>query len=140
MKTELEKMLIEKYPILYKTSTSPVTESLMCFGFECNDGWFKIIDDLSTKIEKYNESVDEDLQCVALQVKEKYGTLRFYINGGTDEVYDLIDEAEDLSEKTCEYCGAGAELRTDMSWIQTLCDEHYEFVKSKYNFQRIEDK
>ena len=60
---------------------------------------------------------------VATQVKEKYGTLRFYIHGGTDEQYALIDFAEGMSGTTCEVCGKpGKQSRG--GWITTRCNEH----------------
>jgi len=57
----------------------------------------------------------------AAQVKEKFGSLRFYMTIGTDEIYELIDKAEALSCKTCEECGESGEARSG-GWIRTLCD------------------
>jgi len=56
----------------------------------------------------------------AAQVKEKFGSLRFYMTIGTDEVYAMISEAEELSSKTCEECGGPGEQRSG-GWIHTLC-------------------
>ena len=56
------------------------------------------------------------------QVKEKFGTLRYYC-GGTDRIYAFVRLAERLSEHTCEECGRWGKVR-DGSWIRTLCDEH----------------
>ncbi len=67
---------------------------------------------LYTHIENYIE---------ATQVKEKFGTLRIYTNHGTDEIYDEINTAEELSATTCEGCGSRGKRRTG-SWIRTLCD------------------
>lgn len=61
----------------------------------------------------------------AVQVKEKFGGLRFYMTSGNDEIYDLIGEAEAKSYKTCEECGEPGEEKP-MSWIRTLCDGCYE--------------
>jgi hypothetical protein len=66
----------------------------------------------------------------ATQVKEKYGTLRFYLSASTDEMENIIDEAERLSAITCEQCGADAKLR-GTSWVTTLCDQCYE-KEAKY--------
>ncbi|RLD64344.1 MAG: hypothetical protein DRJ01_01115 [Bacteroidetes bacterium] len=95
----------------------PITESLMAFGFECGDGWFDIIWDLCEKIEPL---VDEEFN--VFQVKEKFGGLRFYVDGSSDIVYDLITEAEDKAEVTCEVCGKPGKSRGG-GWIRTLCDE-----------------
>lgn len=101
-------------------------------GFECASGWCNIIYDLSIKIEKIlndyaeNHKVPEGeeyerFEMFAVQVKEKYGTLRFYMSCETDEITDLIHEAQALSSQTCENCGAPAKMR-GKSWIEVKCD------------------
>lgn len=119
MRDELEQRLIIAYPGLYRDVDRPPRESLMCFGFECLDGWFNILDRLSKELTDLNEGV------VAVQVKEKYGTLRFYIVGGSDKAYNLIDEAEHESLVTCETCGKSGKLRSIGGWLKTLCSDHY---------------
>lgn len=64
-------------------------------------------------------------QVVATQVKEKFGTLRFYYNGGDDVVSGIERMAESMSAVTCETCGAPGKSRSG-GWIQTLCDTHAE--------------
>lgn len=51
--------------------------------------------------EQYNPLIPR-----ASQVKEKYGSLRFYMTCATNEMSDLIYQAEEESENTCETCGA----------------------------------
>jgi len=58
----------------------------------------------------------------ASQVKEKFGTLRFYMDGATDEMYDAINEAERLSATTCESCGLPGKV-IGGGWIRVLCDK-----------------
>jgi hypothetical protein len=66
----------------------------------------------------------EETPCpVAVQVKEKFGTLRFYVNAATDKHYDYIDFAELMSGRTCEVCGAPGQTYP-IGWHQTLCDQH----------------
>ena len=62
-------------------------------------------------------------QVVAIQVKEKFGTLRFYSYGGDDYTRGVEHMAESMSARTCEECGAPGKSRRG-GWIQTLCDEH----------------
>ena len=62
-------------------------------------------------------------QVVASQVKEKFGTLRFYYYGGDDQVDGIERMAESMSAVMCETCGAPGKTRNG-GWIQTLCDEH----------------
>jgi len=122
MRPELDNKLFEKYPILYQSKDKPPTESLMCFGFECLSGWYKIIDELSQKIEEHNKNAEHPT--IAIQVKEKYGSLRFYVTSATDYIYDLIDKAEEKSYEVCENCGSEEDVKTEGSgWITTLCKE-----------------
>lgn len=53
------------------------------------------------------------------QIKEKYGTLRFYTSHETEDV----KMAELLSRTTCESCGQLGKLREDRRWLLTLCDK-----------------
>jgi len=91
----------------------------IAFGFECGDGWFELLDNLMDKIKE----VDTDRSVSIHQVKEKFGGLRFYIEGGNDEVDELISEAEEKSFKTCEVCGKPGKTNKS-GWIKTACEEH----------------
>jgi hypothetical protein len=64
-------------------------------------------------------------QVVAMQVKEKFGTLRFYYYGGDDVVSGIERMAESMSAVMCEECGAPGKSRSG-GWIRTLCDAHAE--------------
>lgn len=107
--------------------------------FECGHGWFNLIKDLSIKIEKILEENAKRIkipegeeifyfEMFAEQVKEKFGTLRFYMSTETDEITNLIHEAEAASSQTCEDCGAFAKMR-GTTWIETKCDNCYKGPK-----------
>lgn len=117
MNKENTEYLVKTYPHLYGGYGKPMSETAMCWGFDCGDGWFDIIDKLSAKLEAIGG-------IEASQVKEKCGSLRFYIWSGTDEAYDLIDEAEEESCRTCEECGKPGYSMGD-GWIRTRCNEHH---------------
>jgi hypothetical protein len=57
------------------------------------------------------------------QIKEKFGGLRFYYQGGDERISGLVDMAETWAGHTCETCGNKGERRTG-GWIRTLCDVH----------------
>jgi len=63
-------------------------------------------------------------QALAVQVKEKFGTLRFYCDGGDDAIQGMISLAESMSARLCEECGNRAQTRGG-SWIRTLCEQHH---------------
>lgn len=63
-------------------------------------------------------------QVVAGQIKEKFGTLRFYVRGGDEATGGMIQMAEVMSAVTCEQCGAPGHT-AGRGWIRTLCDTHH---------------
>ena len=127
MRKELDEALCAKYPDIFRDRNGDMRTTAMCWGFECGDGWYNIIDAVCAMIQnhesgnKLNNVVMPPV--VATQVKEKYGTLRFYYTGGDDYIDGIIAMAEYMSGVTCETCGVPGKLRDD-GWLRTLCDEH----------------
>jgi hypothetical protein len=92
----------------------------MCWGFDCGDGWFDLIDQLSADL--------APLGVVATQVKEKYGGLRFYYHcpSETDDKADeLVEAAEEKSYTICELCGEPGECNTG-PWYRVRCHDCWE--------------
>ena len=77
MKKKLDDKLVNRYPIIFKDRHKSMQETCMCWGFP-SDGWYNIINrlcfNITVLIEKYNIDV------TAVQVKEKFGGLRFYVD------------------------------------------------------------
>lgn len=139
MNPELDKALCEAYPKIFVNRHGDKTTTAMCWGFSHSDGWYNIIDTMCNTIQsridgrnKYNKwavennrlTQEEIPQVVAVQVKEKFGTLRFYYDGGDPYIAGIVDMAESMSACTCEECGSPGKIRGD-SWVRTLCDKHY---------------
>jgi hypothetical protein len=182
----LDQQLCDKYPKIFANRHEDMTTTAMCWGFECGDGWFNILDQLCAQIQhhidwktaqynraaRYNQALTKALagdhaelidyftygdtpepntpsaktlenvafeikrnqlrvlpqqvtQVVADQVKEKYGTLRFYYTGGDERISGMVTLAEAMSAVTCEQCGCPAKTRSG-GWVRTLCDTHYQ--------------
>lgn len=66
------------------------------------------------------------------QIKEKFGGLRFYYDGGDDEISGMVRMAESWAGHTCEECGNKGERRSG-GWIRTLCDEHEAKYQARKN-------
>jgi len=160
MKKQLDEALCAKYPLVFKDRHADMRTTAMCWGLDCGDGWYNIIDvlcglltsdyrhaktdyeSIKDKLGKprwefdkkivTQENIDESKAkmeeeaakvSVAVQVKEKFGGLRFYVNGATDKHWNFISFAESMSYRTCEECGAVGKTYTD-GWHRTLCDIH----------------
>jgi hypothetical protein len=105
----------------FYTDRPPIKDSGF---FSVGVGWYPLIKDLIIDL------IELGWDKQTCQVKEKFGGLRFYINGALNEVHKRISQAENLSYETCEKCGEKGELRTNIGWHTTLCDKHYEEHKS----------
>lgn len=93
------------------------------WGFECSDGWFQLIWDLSTKIDNHLKTHPElKKDFLPTQVKEKFGGLRFYYVGGDETISKYVEEAEAKSYTICELCGKPGEPN-ERGWISTLCPQ-----------------
>lgn len=110
-------------------------------SFECGDGWYDLLYDLSKGIQNLIDTGVEDPQFVVYQVKEKYATLRFYTNFSCEETDKLIDAAVDKSAITCEMCGEPGELRISGGWQSTLCEmcHQKDLIRSQELFKTIKD-
>lgn len=110
-------------------------KTCMHWGIDTGDGWFFLLDHLCHQIQKHIDGVNdvntkkyslekkEDVpQVIADQIKEKFGTLRFYYHGGDDVISGMIRMAEALSYSICENCGKmDYSVVTTKGWIQHLC-------------------
>jgi len=177
MRQELDALLCEKYPKMMVNRNKGPMETCMCWGFECGDGWFQILNQLMGNIQHHidwkerqrevaikfrkmseqlkagdstlfeeefkdminqeyktkrkQELIDDPLreipepipQVTMDQVKEKFGTLRFYYSGGDEYIAGLVSMAESMSGVTCEECGKPG-TQTPGGWIKTVCVEH----------------
>ena len=104
--------LPKKYPRLFNDKP---------FYFECNDGWYDLIDTLLLHIER---NLKPEQVVYISQIKEKFGTLRFYCHDVDEETYAMIDFAQMMSGKICEVCGNRGQVRDDVGWYYTSCEEH----------------
>jgi hypothetical protein len=175
MKRELDEALCAKYPLIFKDRNADMRTTAMCWGLECGDGWYNIIDVLcglltsefrgaksryeylieagvggilyGTKtvtqeaIDDAKAKLDEETLKVpvAVQVKEKFGGLRFYVQAATDKHYNYISFAESMSYRTCESCGADGKTYTD-GWHTTLCDIHAAMAGKEEEYEYEENE
>jgi hypothetical protein len=131
MKEQLDELLVKRYPKIFRDRHGDMMQTCMVWGFECGDGWFDIINQLCSSIQNYIDWKEKSgpqhvvEQVVAAQVKQKFGGLRFYYDGGNDEIAGMVTMAEAMSTVTCEQCGCPGKISQKKSgWITTLCERH----------------
>jgi hypothetical protein len=131
MTPELQNKLVNEYPEFFKGIGKSPQESCLAFGFECDDGWYFIIETCCSLI-KHHYKNKKEIDFEFLQVKEKFGTLRLYHQGGDDFVSGVVDMAEALSSSVCEVTGNPGKLHVRNTWYKTLCENE----ANKLGFER----
>jgi hypothetical protein len=121
MTRELEQNLVAKWPSWFHVN-GDLRHTLMPLGFVHGDGWFPLLlrlcEDLEPLVAETEKESGKPFE--VLQVKEKFGTLRFYMSHHTDGIDERINSAQEQSSRTCEICGQRGKLAN----LQTRCDEH----------------
>ena len=105
MTPRLADILYERYPLIFAERHLPADQSCMPRGIETGDGWFELIDTLCTQLQ-WDANHDVSPQPVAIQVKEKFGSLRFRLRHPTERQHGMVMLALELSTRLCEVCGA----------------------------------
>jgi hypothetical protein len=120
MRKDLEEKLFAIGPRWFNRDPK---RSCMGRGFECGDGWFALIESLLLSIKSFGSASDPLwAKFVVKQVKEKFGKLTVYYDGGDDRLTGAIELAEWLSLRMCEECGAPGRLcQNDRRFYKTLC-------------------
>ena len=112
--TEFSKRMEERFPKMYAGKYG---------GFAIGEGWWPLIEKLSHVIQSHIDHNKDCPQVVVEQVKEKFGTLRFYYQGGDEFIHGAVWLAESMTDILCEECGGLGERRSG-GWVRTLCDQH----------------
>ena len=112
MSPELDAKLCADFPLLHSARRADTHHTLSYVGFETGDGWFDIIYELSAELERLIKTLypEERNNYYAVQVKEKFGLLNFYMSKTTKEMCLSIGKAEGKSASTCEECGQPGKL------------------------------
>lgn len=114
MRPELDELLCQRYPEIFQDRHGDKTETSMCWGFCCGDGWFAILNELCNAISTQVEAGTIP-PVIATQVKEKFGYLHVHIRGHfkreeNPQAHRLIALAQKEAERTCQECGGAIEL------------------------------
>lgn len=140
MNLELQAKLFQRHPMILRKApvvTDPNDESrdspIDYWGVECGDGWFDLLDSLLSQFDSHldrlqMQGVPKSQWPRVCQIKEKFGTLRFYLKNTEELTPDLmqaIETTETKSAEICDVCGNSGELRT-AGYLVVLCDSCFE--------------
>lgn len=121
------KRMEETYPKMFTTPYG---------GFAVSQGWWPILEKLCANIQHHidwkNRESQVVPQVVVAQIKEKFGGLRFYYDGGDEQISGMVRMAEAWADVACEECGAIGTRRSG-GWIRTLCDVHEAEYQARKN-------
>ncbi|HUN00781.1 MAG TPA: hypothetical protein PLI96_09930 [Halothiobacillus sp.] len=125
MREELDNRLCADFPHLFVRRH--VADSRMNAGFCCGDGWYTLIHGLCRSLQHRIDHHGEP-QLHVIQVKEKLGQLRFYVDCPEGEItnaqHAVIEMAELLSGATCEECGCPGRRVSNGGWLSVRCRLH----------------
>lgn len=123
MKKELNELLRQRYPLIFVERHLSQMQTSMCRLIACGDGWFDLIDTLCERLQFWTDH-NKAPQVVALQVKEKFGTLCFYPLDANQTQRGMIYMAEAMSTRICDQCGKPGQTLVHEFWHMTRCKEH----------------
>lgn len=125
---EFNKFMIERFPFLMPKNVWTGEEikdydySWTLFN-EIPRGWRKAFGmDFMEELREACIETDFLDELMILQIKEKFGTLRFYTNPIPRNIDHIIQKYEDLSAWICIECGAPAKW-ISKDWICPWCDD-----------------
>ena len=146
MDLKLQKKLFRKYPEIFQDRRKPGSETRMCDGICCGDGWFELIDDISRQL----SFLTKYFKCriTLFQVKEKFAGLRYYINRPEGKwprsikdrntlekiIYTIKSDGERKSWYICEECGKSKNPPPKRlgNWLYAMCDDCWKkFLKNR---------
>lgn len=125
----LDAKLCQDFPLTFRDRHGAKRSTCMVWGFP-GDGWEPLIRRAAEKIEPIIQKFIDDGKesnedrLTSMQVKEKFGTLRWYFTFSHPDIDAIIKEAEKESCYTCEDCGGEGKIR-DGSYTLTQCDNCY---------------
>lgn len=143
---EFNEHLYKKFPLMFpgpvEVSVGPGWRNIileLCDVIQSYIKWRNSTREQLLEDNPYNHPIpDEVSQVVVGQIKEKFGGLRFYFDGGDRYIQGAVRMAESWASQSCEECGAPGTRRPG-GWIQTLCDTHDAERKAQRNLDAAHD-
>lgn len=148
MDNELEQKIYSIDEVFFREKDYDQMNTCMCWGIECDDGWYEPIRKFVEKVAILNSLLKPINMCIVCeQMKSKWADFRCYwgirslnnsnptgeLNEKEDQLCqtvdsmmcDIVDSCELECSKTCEICGKhdpwGKEVTVCGSWLTVKC-------------------
>ncbi len=129
MRKELDEQLCAKYPLIFRNRNAPMTQTAMCWGFDCGDGWYNIIDVLCGLLSsQYNHEKERYENLV--EWKSNPGTYPWV--GGKPITDEEIAQAKARMEEEAEKVPVAAQVKEKFGglrfYVDRASDKHYAYI------------
>ena len=128
------KELIEKYPWLqirnvWSGELVEPEDYEFTWLDDLPNGWRKAFGlQMVEELDKILREANYQNEYRIAQIKEKYGSLRWYDNGVPTNIINEYDKwlakYEELSKHICLICGKPGKIDYTQYWLMPLCDKH----------------
>ena len=127
-----DKYLVKKYEPLYRDRYGDMRSTAMCWGFECGDGWFDIINNLSHFLcggwLRAKENYD--------QIKDREGLKKFEWGGDQEwnviVTREMIDAAKHKMDEAYENTPVASQVKEKNGglrfYVHGATDEQYAYI------------
>jgi len=141
--SEFDTFMCQSFPGLFIQRHQDMSITCMCWGFCIGRGWRNILYNLCLDLQKICDKTKIDIQFT--QIKEKYGSARFYYDTRmpvicdklklteiNNEILLLINESEDKTYTTCAACGKEYKRKKqETGWIKSICN-NCDIIRNRY--------
>lgn len=127
MREELDAKLVAKYPQIFKNRFGDMRETAMCWGFECGDGWYSIIDTLCGLMTSEYRHRKESYEFVK-EIFDSGGKTMW----GKDVTAAEVEEKRLAMEEACQQIPVAAQVKEKFGglrfYVQAATEKHYNYI------------
>jgi len=127
MNRKLDEALCAKYPLIFKDRNENMMHTAMCWGFECGDGWYNIIDTLCGLLTSEYRSAKSRYE----SIKDKVNQPRW--EGSKDIItQEKIDEFKTKLDEETLKVPVASQVKEKFGglrfYVQAATDKHYQYI------------
>lgn len=120
--------LIKKYPRIFPPRENGKVNTNYT---SVPKGWLLVLDHMLGAIQHHvdtythvTETESKPVeQVVCIQMKEKFGDLRFYYTGGNAYIAGMVQLATHICSRICSVCSSDCDLGMTVDYIATVCND-----------------